>query len=587
MNTINEALAKYIPDFDLNSSDEDIETFEKELSDEEDAILQEILSLEQQVSVGTHFMSDLLDAVKKGALDYIDAMTDTTDSISDLKRSEAVQQWDETKISPINTSANKNDADSSQPRRMKEANKSALRKPQVDGTIGMSESGQQLFRKYEEAYRQRTKSLTQLSKDGKVINRSDTSTNYETLAGLRGYRIGPVVSMPTAAQAKDGYDQYIANNGGTGKSQSSWLYDENMNQFDSELVKQFGFHSIEEARTWRKDNKLTVHEGPDGMFMVPSDVHSSARHDGYRSMMSKFMKGEISKEEMDSYIRSEKIAYAKHEARERGCRMMKGIGLTAIKDVLKCTIVVMTKETINEFQAPSKDTFVERMFRVIKQSWIHVRNKCKEIINGLWSNIKGSVLSEVLTALNDFFFRTFKNIFKVIRQMWYSIKNAFKIICSKDYSASEKMFEVMKVLTAGFVSVVGFSMNELMEKGLISLGIPFAGFISECISGLFAGIMSAVVLMLFDNLKEHLISRNNETQLMQLRSKRLCVEISKLNIESLKFYKKLDKHVLFALSPLTSVRLDGSILLCEDLGVSSSDICRNEEDVDAIMRGIR
>lgn len=30
-------------------------------------------------------MSDLLEAVKKGSLDYIDSMTDTTDSISSLK----------------------------------------------------------------------------------------------------------------------------------------------------------------------------------------------------------------------------------------------------------------------------------------------------------------------------------------------------------------------------------------------------------------------------------------------------------------------------------------------------------------------
>ena len=464
MSQIESLNIQYIPDFDLNSSYEDIDEFQKELSTEEEDILQEILTLEKNAKVSTNFMSDLLEAVKKGSLDYIDSMTDTNDSISSLKRSDSVRQWDDTEIEPINTSADKSEADAFKPRTMKEANQSALRNSSTDATKGMSESGKKLFAKYEEAYNQRTKSLNQLSKDGNTINRSDVKTNLDTLSGLRGYRIGPVVAMPTAEQAKEGYNQYLSGNGGTGKTPSSWLYDQNMKQFDTELAKQLGFSSASKAKKWRQQNKLTVHEGPDGMFMVPSDVHSAASHDGYRSMMSNYMKGKISEKEMKSYVLKEKVAYAKHEVKERGTRMVKGIGLSVIKDVMKCTIVVMTKETINEFKQKSEEKFVERMMRVIKQSWQHVKNKFKEIISNLWKNIEGSILSELLTALNDFFFKTFKNIFKVIRQMWSSIKNAIKIICNDRYTASEKVFEVAKVMTAGLVGVIGFSLNELIEK---------------------------------------------------------------------------------------------------------------------------
>ena len=583
MSQIESLNIQYIPDFDLNSSYEDIDEFQKELSTEEEDILQEILTLEKNAKVSTNFMSDLLEAVKKGSLDYIDSMTDTTDSISSLKRSDSVRQWDDTEIEPINTSAHKSEVDSFKPRTMNEANQSALRNSSPNATNGMSESGKKLFAKYEEAYNQRTKSLNQLSKDGNTINRSDVKTNLDTLSGLRGYRIGPVVAMPTAEQAKEGYNQYLSENGGTGKTPSSWLYEQNMKQFDSELAKQLGFSSASEAKQWRQQNKLTVHEGPNGMFMVPSDVHSAARHDGYRSMMSKYMKGEISEGEMKSYVRAEKVAYAKHEVKERGTRMIKGIGLSAIKDVMKCTIVVMTKETINEFKQESEEKFVERMMRVIKQSWQHIKNKCKEIISNLWKNIKGSILSELLTALNDFFFKTFKNIFKVIRQMWSSIKNAIKIICSDRYTASEKVFEVAKVLTAGLVGVIGFSLNELIEKGLMSLGIPFASFIAECLSGLFSGIMSAVVLMLFDNVKKHFKAKSDEIRLLQMRSHRLCIEIGQVTLDSLKFYKKLDEHIGLTLSSVTTNRLDGSIKTCEDLQIPSSDICRSAKDVDEII----
>ena len=171
--------------------------------------------------------------------------------------------------------------------------------------------------------------------------------------------------------------------------------------------------------------------------------------------------------------------------------------------------------------------------------------------------------------------------------MWSSIKSAFKIICSSKYSAGEKIYEVTKVLTAGFVSVIGFSLNELIEKGLMSIGIPFASFIAECLSGLFAGIMSAVVLMLFDSLKKFIKSKSNETRMMQLKSRKLCIEIGHMTLDSLKFYKKLDEHIDFALSPVTSTRLAGSISVCEDVGVNPADIVRTPQEVDALLGQFR
>jgi hypothetical protein len=173
--------------------------------------------------------------------------------------------------------------------------------------------------------------------------------------------------------------------------------------------------------------------------------------------------------------------------------------------------------------------------------------------------------------------------------MWSSIKSAFKIICSDKYSIGEKAFEVTKVLTAGFVSVIGFSLNELLEKGLTSIGIPpaIASFIADCLSGLFAGIMSAVVLMLFDNLKKYIKSKSNEVRIMQLKSRKLCIEISHMTLDSLRFYKKLDGHISLALSPVTSTSLAGSISVCEDLQVSQTDIVKTTQDVDALIGKFR
>ena len=65
MSQIESLNIQYIPDFDLNSSYEDIDEFQKELSTEEEDILQEILTLEKNAKVSPNFMSDLLEAVKK------------------------------------------------------------------------------------------------------------------------------------------------------------------------------------------------------------------------------------------------------------------------------------------------------------------------------------------------------------------------------------------------------------------------------------------------------------------------------------------------------------------------------------------
>ena len=526
----------YIPDIALNSDLTDLDELEFALSKQEEECLSEILELEKEVGNNSQptLMRNILEAAKKGAMDYLDSMTDTGDNFSSIKRSDEVKQWDDTKVESINTSIYKSEAESSGTRTMKDANSSATKERTAYTTEGMSESGKRLFEKYEEVYSQRTKSLTQLSKEGNTINRANKETNFETLSGLRGYRIGPVVAMPTAQQAKDGYSQYLQEHGGTGASPSSWLYKENMKQFDTELAKQLGFNSASEAEAWRKSNGLTVHEGPDGMFMVPSDVHSSARHDGYRSMMSKYMKGELSEEDMNSYIRQEKIAYVKHEARERGTRMAKGMGLSMIKDILKHTIIIVCKESYSEFEKESSESFINRIKAILQRCWNSIKNKVKHMASNIWNNIKGSILSEFLTALNDFLFGTFKNIFKLVRQMWGSIKNAFKIICNKNYSWEERIFEAAKILSAGLVGILGFSLNELIEKGLMSIGVPFASFIAECLSGLFAGIMSAIVLMLFDNLKKSYKAQSPYLQMSLANSKIVCIDSARLSLSTLR-----------------------------------------------------
>ena len=89
-----------------------------QLTSEEEATFKEILELEQQIKDNNNksFMKDLLEAAKDGTMQYLDSMTDTNDTFMKQKRSDDTSRWDDVKIAPINTSANKEESSAFKPR---------------------------------------------------------------------------------------------------------------------------------------------------------------------------------------------------------------------------------------------------------------------------------------------------------------------------------------------------------------------------------------------------------------------------------------------------------------------------------------
>jgi len=540
-------LIRFQSDVELPFEDE-LNEIENQLSQEEEELLREIIETENQIEK-KDFMDDLLAAVKKGAEDYVDAMTDTGDTFDRLKNSKKVNDLDNEQITRKQESSEQEEI---QPRTMAEAYKSPFDNASAHSTEGMSKEGVAKFAMHMKAYEQRTKSITGLStpqkddSEGTKINyRKDNAVNDESLSGLKGYRIGIVVPMDPIEDIQEKYQQRIQSKGEMdNKTRATWIRSNNFHKYYEALVAEYGFKNITQAKQWISKNHLTIHESPDGMILVPTDVHDRASHSGYCSQISKLLTGEISKEQFDKSVVQEKIAYVKHEAEQHAIRAAKGILMGTVKDMMKFSIATVSKETYYEFQQPSEETFVLRMKRILNNCWQKFRSKFKNELKKIFSGGIRSLLNEFLTMLNDYFLGVFKKIFKVVRQMWGSIKSAFKIICDKQYSWQERVFEAAKILSAGVVGVLGFSLNELLEQGLMAIGFPFASFVAECLSGLFAGIMSAVVLMLFDNLKAAYKSNKAELQILQKQSKlsniyivRIGIDTMRANMEFLKAYE--------------------------------------------------
>lgn len=531
---------QYLADYEISFSEDDLNELDIKLSQEEELKMKELLDLRDNAKVDGHLLKDMLEATKQGALNYLNSFTDTGDTFSELKNPDNVRKWNDAEINIKDNSITPHDPLVG--RTMKEASMNPFDKNVLGGTAGMSESGAKKFERYKEAYIQRTKSITKLSTTDSTINRSDPKQNFESLSGLRGYRVGPVVELPTVAEVKKDYEAYKTKKieNGTESSilpESTWLYNENMKAFDKKLMDEFGFKTQSEAAAWRKERHLTVHEGPDGMFLVPRDVHDKVSHNGYRTKMTEALQGKITQEELDRYVRKEKLAFAQHEAMTRSKRAVKGIGMSIVRDLLKSFICIVGEEAYNEFTRESQDNLVDRVKRLIKQIWEHLKKKCDNIIKNLWNTVKtnivGTVVAELFTFINDFFLKTAKNIFKIIRTMWKSIYSAIKVIFSSESTWEERIFEVVKILTSGLVGVIGFSLNEMLAKALMSIGIPFSSFIAECLSGLFAGIMSSIILVVFDNIKGALFAPSPYLQISRMEAQLVAIDSARISISSI------------------------------------------------------
>jgi len=550
-----------------------IDELDERLSYEDENTLKEIINLEKEISEHPTLMQDMLEAVKKGALDYLDSMTDTGETFDEMKDSYKVTSLNnaviEKKYKPATIEENSN----WQKRTMYEAKKNPIDHNAANNTKGMSPEGVAKFKLHVEAYSQRTKSITAISKDGNVINyKSNKNHNYESLSGLRGYRVGGgPVKMPDIQSMKQEYQKYI--NEGKKISTTTFIRDKNFEVFDQHLMKEYGFKSLKEAAKWRTDNHLTIHEGPDGMFLVPTDVHDATSHSGYVSKLKDVLEGKEGAEETLKQFKKEEIKhYIKHEAKNRGIRAIKGVGITAIKDVMKHSIIIVCKETYCEFKEEKKDKLIDRIKRILSNCYESVKAKAKFILSNIWNNIKGSILSEFLTALNDFILGTFKNIFKIIRQMWGSIKNAFKIITSKETSWEDRIFEASKVLSAGIVGIIGFSLNELIEKGLMSIGIPFASFIAECLSGLFSGILSALVLMLFDHTKKSIQTSDKQLQLALLKSHSITIDVARIEISTIKMEEKMYETYQFFGNTYNEIKISRGSIIEKQKQISNTNL---------------
>ena len=485
----------------------ELEAIEFQLSEEDEQMLAEVAEISENMPKDKDLLSDLIDASIKGSMNYVDSFIDITEIGDYQKNSSALREYDNIEITPKKGSEGS--------RTMKDARYSPYQADAYQDNSKMSETGKVRLKQYEVEYRNRVKTI----ENGKGSWKADSTNSMQSLSGLESYRLGPKVATYTLEEYKKMYQDSDCPT-----IDRDWVEKRNFEHFDNELYKEFGFEKPEDFKNWRETNKLTIHEGPDGMFLVPRDVHDSKSHAGQNSQIKKYLNGEITKEEYEEWENKAKRERQVQELKVRGTRAAIGAAKGGAIAIGKQLIVFLAQEIKEEFIHRKEQVcaFIDHVKNVILKWCARIKKEWKSLMKSFGQNVAGSVAMEVMNAIVDFLLRSFKNVAKMIRLMLNSSIRALKTILDGSRSWEERLFEALKILSAGMTAFIGLGLNEVITDFLSTTFPPMAGiapFIADALVGFISCVMSSVVLCMFDRYKAKLEIKSAQLRMDLLNTK--------------------------------------------------------------------
>lgn len=237
----------------------------------------------------------------------------------------------------------------------------------------------------------------------------------------------------------------------------------------------------------------------------------------------------------------------KETALEKATYVAVGIGKSTIaticKQLIGDSLKICVSEMIVEFS--NKENKEELSVR-FKRALTNIYERAKRELSHLWEKIQNSAvanaLSEIVNLILNYFCTTIKNIFKLIRCLIGSIINAVKILFDSSKPREERVFEALKLISAGLALATGTLLSEALASLIAKTPLsPIAGDISAIIAGLVSSILSALVLLMFDRYKANIEYNNIQAQQLMLQINIAGNQISQVAIstiqEQLEIYK--------------------------------------------------
>ena len=206
----------------------------------------------------------------------------------------------------------------------------------------------------------------------------------------------------------------------------------------------------------------------------------------------------IDKERARVRYKEAKDAYNKLVAKA-ALKQGKNIAKQTVGYAMKMTIFKFVKiivvEVVSECKLESKETITKRMKQVGKR----IISRMSELVDTFKESALANMVSTLMDIIINFFLNTTKRAFKIIRQIFSSILNVFKILFDTSKSLDERIKAALNILGVALTGILGVLLEETINKTLLNVPvlIPFADYISPVLAALITGIGGVLILQLF------------------------------------------------------------------------------------------
>lgn len=146
--------------------------------------------------------------------------------------------------------------------------------------------------------------------------------------------------------------------------------------------------------------------------------------------------------------------------------------------------------------------FIQDLKQRLERIANRVMSKWKNVVAGFGSGVISGLFSNLITVIINVFSTTSKRVVKMIREGFYSLLKALKMLFfyPENMSRKEAAHEASKLIASGLIISGGIAIEEVLQKSLMS--IPVIGMFSDILAtvalGIVTGMSMGLVVYLID-----------------------------------------------------------------------------------------
>lgn len=256
-------------------------------------------------------------------------------------------------------------------------------------------------------------------------------------------------------------------------------------------------------------------------------------------------------EKMDKETNQRLFEKQKNELLETGINQAKSMGLKKVIGILITRLASITMTEL-KFLLKNKAHFNMELIGQLKdRMFIHLKELCKDVPDILFAGIEGGVsgfVSNLITFLINNFLSTAKKFVTIIREGLLGIYNSLKMVFfpPKEMSKEEVWRSAIKLFSTTVISAIIVSFGESIKVFVQSVAPilqPILDIISSALTGILAGVCSALAVYVIDSLFDKFLDDYDEKSVELLLSD---VQQRELFSNQLIEYFNVQKELMYA-----------------------------------------